>query len=135
MIRDLLLELKKKANLEGDGVHELRVTAANNGKLVKELSHESPVISIVDYYNLYAERIPEEELVLQEGERVMPVFHFDKELSKTHSIPFKFVVKPVSHILSRLYSPSTDRTRERRSRIPRRGCRNEQVLKGSNLRI
>ena len=90
-----MIELKKKANLESDGVQDLRVTAANNGKLVKELNHDSPVISIVDYYNLYAERIPEEEQALQEGERVMPVFHFDKELNKTHSIPFKFVVKPV----------------------------------------
>lgn len=105
-IYDLLVELKKKANLEDEIIDHIRVTATNNGKIQKELDHNYPVTSVLDYYALYAERKPEEELNAKDGERLMAAFHFDKEINKTHGVPFKFLVKPVrlaDFLLTRLH--------------------------------
>ena len=78
---------------------EIRVNAVNNGKIAKELGHEYPVTSVLDYYTLYAERIPEEERTPDPDDRLMLAFHFDKELSKVHGVPFRFLVKPVCFLL------------------------------------
>jgi len=43
---------------------------------------------------LYAEEIPVEELEAGEADKVISVFHFTKEVHRTHGVPFKFVVKP-----------------------------------------
>lgn len=44
---------------------------------------------------IYGERIPEEELNMdtEHGDRIINCFHFDKEPSKAHNIPFFFVLK------------------------------------------
>jgi len=49
--------------------------------------------NIPDPVDLYAEEIPREELEADDSDKVIGVFHFSKELSRTHGIPFKFVVK------------------------------------------
>lgn len=36
-----------------------------------------------------------EELEADDSDKVIGVFHFTKELSRTHGVPFKFVVKRV----------------------------------------
>jgi ubiquitin carboxyl-terminal hydrolase 7 len=41
------------------------------------------------------QEIPREELEADDLDKVINVFHFSKELSRTHGIPFKFVVKRV----------------------------------------
>lgn len=43
-----------------------------------------------------AQEIPAEELEADDADKVISVFHFQKEVSRTHGVPFKFVVKPVS---------------------------------------
>ena len=95
-IADLVRELRRKANIEDDPMQPIRVNAVNNGRIYKELGPDYPVTSIVDYYTLYAERIPEEELQMSENDRLMSSYHCDKDVSKYHGIPFKFVIKPVS---------------------------------------
>ena len=95
LIGDLILELRKKANLDEENVPEIRINAVNNGKIAKELGHDYPVTSVLDYYTLYAERVPDEERIEGQLGRLMLAFHFDKELSKVHGVPFKFLVKPV----------------------------------------
>jgi ubiquitin carboxyl-terminal hydrolase 7 len=37
-----------------------------------------------------------EEHYADEADKVISVFHFSKEVQRTHGVPFKFVVKPVS---------------------------------------
>jgi ubiquitin carboxyl-terminal hydrolase 7 len=39
-----------------------------------------------------------DELTADETDKVITVFHFSKEPSRSHGVPFKFVVKPVSTI-------------------------------------
>jgi ubiquitin carboxyl-terminal hydrolase 7 len=50
---------------------------------------------------LFAEEVPAEELNASAGEnaRVVNLFHYHKEPSKTHGVPCKFVVLEVSYIL------------------------------------
>ena len=31
-----------------------------------------------------------------DADKVISVFHFSKEVSRTHGVPFRFVIKPVS---------------------------------------
>ena len=95
-IGNLLAELKKKASLEDQTVEEARVYSVQSGRIVKELCLDYPVSSIPEYQNLFAERIPEDERTIHEGDRAINAFHFDKEPNKVHGVPFKFYLRPVS---------------------------------------
>ena len=55
------------------------------------------VTGVNEFVTLYAERIPEEEFVATEEDRGIYCFHFDKEPSKPHGVPFKFTLKPGEH--------------------------------------
>ena len=47
------------------------------------------------YSVLVSQEIPWEELEADDADKVISVFHFSKEVQRTHGVPFKFVVKPV----------------------------------------
>ncbi|XHF99212.1 hypothetical protein AWENTII_002719 [Aspergillus wentii] len=93
-VSDLLAGLQKKANLDDDAIQNLRVFESHSGKIYKELQEDSRIIGINEFSTLYAEKIPEEEAHMEEGERTINAFNFDREPSKPHGVPFKFVVKP-----------------------------------------
>ena len=42
-----------------------------------------------------SQEISQEELEADDADKVISVFHFSKEVSRTHGVPFRFVVKPV----------------------------------------
>ncbi|KAI7885334.1 cysteine proteinase [Lichtheimia hyalospora FSU 10163] len=44
-------------------------------------------------FQLYAEPIPEDELNLGPGDVLIPVFHFNYDISNTHSVPFRLLIK------------------------------------------
>ncbi|KAL1970798.1 hypothetical protein VTN77DRAFT_2632 [Rasamsonia byssochlamydoides] len=92
-VGDLLAGLQKKANLDDDTIQDVRVYEAHSGKIYKELSSNFNIAGVNEFVTLYAEKIPEEEATMQEGDRVINAFNFDREPSKPHGIPFKFVVK------------------------------------------
>jgi ubiquitin carboxyl-terminal hydrolase 7 len=94
-IADLLAGLQKKAELDDDTIQDVRVYEAHSGKVYKELGDNFSIAGVNEFVTLYAEKIPEEEANMQEGERVISSFHFDREPNKPHGVPFKFVVKPV----------------------------------------
>lgn len=95
-VADLRDGLRKKLELNEEAIKKVRLYEAHSGKIYKELSDNFNIAGLNEYVTLYAEPIPEEELNLQPGERVINVYSFDKEPSRSHGIPFKFVVKPVS---------------------------------------
>lgn len=95
-LMDLQVGLQKKLNLEEDEVQNLRVFEAHSGKLYKEHQKNSKIASVNDFVPLYAEKIPEEELKMEQGERTVSAFSFDREPNRPHGVPFKFAVKPVS---------------------------------------
>lgn len=99
-VSDLLASLQKKANLDDEAMSEMRICEAHSGKIYKELRDDNNVSTINEYATLYAERIPADEINMDESDRVINVFNFDKEPNRTHGVPFKFVLKPVSYLLA-----------------------------------
>lgn len=86
--------LQKKLNLDDDALQQVRIYEAHGGKVYKELSDDFNVNSVNEFVVLYAERTPEEELNAAEDDRAVYCFHFDKEPTKPHGVPFKFIIKP-----------------------------------------
>ena len=95
-VRDLLLGLQKKANLDAETTSNVRIYESHGGKVYKELAEDYPVTTISEYTTLYAEVIPEEEQHCDPEDSPIYCYHFDKEHNKPHGVPFKFIVKPVS---------------------------------------
>lgn len=95
-VSDLLTALQKKANLDDETVREMRFFDVLGGKLRSELRGDNSVTNILENSTIYAEKIPAEELDMESDDRLINCFSFDREPSRTHGIPFKFLVKPVS---------------------------------------
>ena len=94
-IQDVLAGLQKKANLDDETISKARVFEVHNYKIYKEFTPDAKFGGSNDFVALYAERVPDEELELESGARVVNAYNFDKETNKPHGVPFKFVVKPV----------------------------------------
>ncbi len=95
-IADLIAELKRKANLDDETAAGVKIYSCQSNKITKELPPDYPTQTVPEYAAILAERTPKEDLEPAEGERSILAFHFDKEPAKTHGIPFKFHLKPVS---------------------------------------
>ncbi|EEP79053.1 conserved hypothetical protein [Uncinocarpus reesii 1704] len=91
---DLLAGLQKKANIDEETMRHVRLYEAYSGKFYRELNDSYSVAGITGYVSLYAEKIPDEELNMQEGESRINAFNFDRDPQKPYGCPFKFVVKP-----------------------------------------
>ncbi|CAK7566617.1 MAG: ubiquitin-specific protease ubp15 [Sporothrix epigloea] len=92
-IEDLIQALIRKAKIpdEAEG-GQMRVYETSGLKFSRVLQREYPVLSLNEYSQLIAERIPLEELESEEPQ-VIQVFHYHNEPSKVHGIPFRFLLK------------------------------------------
>ena len=95
-ISELLAALQKKANLDEDTIRDMRFFDVLGGKIRQVFPYDYSVTNIPENSTIYAEKIPLEELHMDSEDRVINVFNFNGEPSRTHGVPFKFVVKPVS---------------------------------------
>jgi len=94
-VSDVSEHLRKQVTLSPGGTGRIRVfEVSKDGKTQKEYTHSEMIGNIPDPADLYAEEIPAEELEADDADKVISVFHFQKEVSRTHGVPFKFVVKP-----------------------------------------
>jgi ubiquitin carboxyl-terminal hydrolase 7 len=95
MIHDLADLLAKQVTLSSGSTGKIRVfEVSKDGKTQKEFTGSEMIGNIPDPVELYAEEMPREELEADEHEKIISVFHFQKEVSRTHGVPFRFVVKP-----------------------------------------
>ena len=93
-----------------DALPDIRVFEVHNGRGAKVMSNTYSVANLNEFIQLYAERIPAEEVVAREkGElaeqgmsmdedrrdRVVWTMHFEKETTKAHGVPFCFLTKQV----------------------------------------
>ncbi|KIY70003.1 ubiquitin carboxyl-terminal hydrolase 5 [Cylindrobasidium torrendii FP15055 ss-10] len=93
-VNDLAEHLAKKVTLSPGGTGKIRVfEIAKDGKTQKEFTGSEMIGNIPDPVELYAEEIPREEAEADDSDKVIGVFHFSKDLMRTHGVPFKFVVK------------------------------------------
>jgi len=94
MVHDLADNLAKLVSLSSNGTFKIRIfEISKDGKTQKEFTGSEMIGNIPEPVDLYAEEIPREELEADDSDKVIGVFHFSKELSRTHGVPFKFVVK------------------------------------------
>lgn len=94
-VGDVLLELKRKANLDDSTLSDVRLYCVLSNKIQKEIGNDYPVTSIMDHHSLVAQKLPKEDLEAAEGNRPIYAFHFDKEPSRAHGVPFVFHLNPV----------------------------------------
>jgi len=93
-VHDLSEHLARAVKLTPGGTAKIRVfEVSKDGKTQKEFTGSEMIGNIPDPVELYAEEIPREELEADDADKVISVFHFSKDLSRTHGVPFKFVVK------------------------------------------
>ena len=90
---DIISALRKKAEISDD--IPLRIFETHSNKIHKILPDNYSVVSINEFVTLFAEQIPEEEVELSDSDSVIPCFHFEREPSRSHSIPFTLLVKEV----------------------------------------
>ncbi|KAI8977181.1 hypothetical protein BDF20DRAFT_906363 [Mycotypha africana] len=82
---------------ENVDLNHIRIWDAVDGRFGTEYDDRlwQPCINARPFMNVYAERIPDEEFNLVDQQYAyMPVFHFHRIPSHTHSVPFKFFVIP-----------------------------------------
>jgi len=92
-VHDLVDHLSKQVTLSPEGSNKIRVfEISKDGKAQKEFTG-SEMIGNIPEVDLYAEEIPLEELEAQDTDKIINVFHFSREVSRTHGVPFRFVVK------------------------------------------
>ncbi|KAK4453191.1 ubiquitin carboxyl-terminal hydrolase [Podospora aff. communis PSN243] len=93
-VEDLIEALIKKAKIQSeDEGGRIRLYETSNHKFFRELERSYPVISINDYTQVVAERIPEDELDVKDSTHFISVFQFQAEPSRTHGMPFRFLLK------------------------------------------
>lgn len=99
-VHELADHLAKQVKLpENQARTKIRLfEVSKDGKTQKEFTGSEMIGNIPDPVELYAEEIPREELEADDTDKIISVFHFSKEVSRTHGVPFRFVVKPVSDL-------------------------------------
>jgi len=97
-VNDLCSELAKCVKLTPDGTNKIRVfQISKDGKRQEEYTGNEMIGNIHDNTELFAEEVPQEELEalsVPEKEKIVMVYHFHREPSRAHGVPFRFVIKP-----------------------------------------
>ena len=96
IVSDIYPILQNKLDLSDKEAERIRIYEAHSGRIFKSLVENYPVASINEFMTLYAELTPLEEWDIDENCLPIACFHFDKEPTKAHNIPFYFVIKEVS---------------------------------------
>lgn len=92
-VADTLAKSVKFAATGGTG--RIRIFDIIAGKKLKIYS-TGETIRDVQVHDLYADEIPADEFDLDEAnDKIINCFHFQKDVPRTHGVPFRFVLKPV----------------------------------------
>src|SRR5258706_2892874 len=101
---DLCNELAKCVKLTPNGTNKIRVfQISKDGKRQEEYTGNEMIGNILDNTELFAEEVPQEELdalSVPERDKIIMVYHFYREPSRAHGVPFRFVIKPVRRTIS-----------------------------------
>jgi ubiquitin carboxyl-terminal hydrolase 7 len=89
-VSDLLETLQKKANISDETMQKVRAYEVHMHKYHKNLPLDYSIMSLYDYMQIVVAPLPEDE-----SPKKISVFHYDKEPSKSHGMPFPFSLKEV----------------------------------------
>lgn len=102
---DVLPALHKRLALPDELLDHIRFYEAHSNRVYKLLPPAHSVVALNEFMTVYAERIPEEEEEEaaaadvaeldkeRSGDRLIYCFHFEKDPSKSHGVPFIFLMK------------------------------------------
>lgn len=94
-IEDVIQALIKKANIAPEADEgRIRIYESSSNKFYREPPRDHTVMTLNDYTQLFAERVPEEETTAEDGSYVS-VFHFQNEVNRVHGTPFRFLIVEV----------------------------------------
>ncbi|KAM0792135.1 hypothetical protein ACM66B_004835 [Microbotryomycetes sp. NB124-2] len=86
--------LRKEVKLSPEGSGQIRIFEILRGCVQRVLSGTDLVRDLPDAVELFAEEVPVDELQAEDNQRIVPVFHYNKEPTRTHGVPFRFVLLP-----------------------------------------
>lgn len=96
-VAELVALLVEKAKI--DAKHQLKIWAARDGHVVGTLGEQDHISVLPELAQVYVAQANEEEQELLRSEtpdadkRIISVFHFQKEPSRTHGVPTTFVIR------------------------------------------
>ncbi|KAG5518673.1 hypothetical protein PMAC_002642 [Pneumocystis sp. 'macacae'] len=93
-LKDVVQSLILKLNLSQELADRFHMFGVHSNRIYKDFDLTYPVTALQDFLLLYAELIPENELVLDENDQYINVYHFQREPTRSHGIPFRFIIKP-----------------------------------------
>ncbi|PKK79913.1 hypothetical protein RhiirC2_768637 [Rhizophagus irregularis] len=91
IVSEIIEEILKKMTLSSN--IKIRLYEVMNHKIQKEYKETELIGRIHEFMTLYAEEIPQDELLANSHDQIIQVYHFTRDPIQTHGIPFKFVIK------------------------------------------
>ncbi|PKY40515.1 hypothetical protein RhiirA4_494323 [Rhizophagus irregularis] len=91
-VNEIIEEILKRVTLSSPD-NKIRLYEVMNHKIQNEYKETELIGRIQEFMTLYAEEIPQDELLADSHDQIIQVYHFTKDPIQTHGIPFKFVIK------------------------------------------
>ncbi|CAB4444823.1 unnamed protein product [Rhizophagus irregularis] len=91
-VNEIIEEILKRVTLSSPD-NKIRLYEVMNHKIQNEYKETELIGRIQEFMTLYAEEIPQDELLANSHDQIIQVYHFTKDPIQTHGIPFKFVIK------------------------------------------
>lgn len=88
--------LRKEVKLHASGTGQIRIFELGQGRSQKFFAGNEFVRDIAESTDLFAEEVLIEEEESRDDERIVQVYHFNKDPSRAHGVPFKFILRQVS---------------------------------------
>lgn len=106
-MHDVAEKLATLVKFSEGGTGKVRLFTIQDGRVMKMFSGGEILRDVQDVEDVYAEELPVDESHHWEERdaRVVDVFHFQKEQTRYHGVPFRFVIKAVRHDLDPSLSP------------------------------
>ncbi|KZZ88701.1 ubiquitin carboxyl-terminal hydrolase [Ascosphaera apis ARSEF 7405] len=91
IVKDVIDALRKRLGVPKD--RDIRMIEVYDDKIYRSLAETIEIRKIGEKSLLYAEPTPLEELNMKSDEFIIHAFNFDKDIKRTHGVPFRFVLK------------------------------------------
>ncbi|WFD43786.1 ubiquitinyl hydrolase 1 [Malassezia psittaci] len=93
-VHEVTEQLAKLVSLRPEGTHKIRLfESVALGKQQREFLPSDTINTLPENSELFAEEVQPEELTLGENTKWVPVCHFSKDITRTHGVPFRFVLR------------------------------------------
>lgn len=88
---DVAEQLSRVVKMQPGGTGKIRIFDIN-GRTQREYTSAEIIAHLPDPADLYAEEIPAEEISPPDNAKVVNLFHYSRDPTKTHGVPCKFVI-------------------------------------------